>query len=281
MSEKIILITGATSGIGKVAAHAVAANGWYVVLAGRDTQKSRDTAGQIRAATGNEKVDFMTADLSSLKEVRRLAREFNERYSRLDVLVNNAGAYFASRETSVDGYEKTFALNHLAPFLLTNLLLAALARSPSPRVVTTSSAAHQAGRLNFDDLQSSTRYPGLGWTAYANSKLANVFFTYELARRSNGYKYTANTFHPGFVASGFGRNNHGLIGLGVRLSQLLALSPEKGAETLVYLASSSEVEGITGKYFSSKKETPSSQLSHDGETAQQLWEASEKLTGLK
>jgi NAD(P)-dependent dehydrogenase (short-subunit alcohol dehydrogenase family) len=211
-------------------------------------------------------------------EVRKLADAFRERYQRLDVLVNNAGAIFMSRQVSRDGLEMTFALNHLGYFLLTNLLLDLLIASAPARVVNVSSGAHLGGKINFADLQLERSYTGFG--AYSQSKLANVLFTYELARRLQGTGVTVNALHPGFVATNFGRSNGGLFDPLFRLIQRFgALTPEKGAETTVYLAVSPEVEGVTGKYFANCKPAASSALSNDETTARRLWEVSEQLTG--
>lgn len=277
MKNKVILVTGGTSGIGKVAATELARMGASVVIVGRNHGKTAAIVEEIRAQTDNIRVDGLVADLSSLAEVRKLAADFKKRYQRLDVLLNNAGAVFTQRQVSADGYEMTFALNHLNYFLLTNLLLDVLKASAPARIVNVSSGAHTGGRLDFSDLQSE-KYSS--WKAYSNSKLANVYFTYELARRLQGTGVTVNALHPGFVATNFGVSNGGFMQGIMKVAQLGAISPEKGAQTSIYLASSPEVEGVTGKYFSDKKETRSSAISYDEAIAAQLWDVSEKLTGL-
>jgi NAD(P)-dependent dehydrogenase (short-subunit alcohol dehydrogenase family) len=210
--------------------------------------------------------------------VRRLADDFKSHFSRLDVLVNNAGAVFLTRHESADEIEMTFGLNHLNYFLLTNLLLDMLIASAPARVVNVSSGAHNGARLNFDDLENKRGYNGM--RAYGQSKLANLLFTYELARRLEGKGVTANALHPGFVASNFAKNNLGILKPLMSLIQLGAISPEEGAQTSIYLASSPEVAGVTGKYFVKKKAVTSSTASYDEETARRLWDISARLTGL-
>jgi retinol dehydrogenase 12 len=279
MKDKVVLITGATNGIGKVAATELAKQGATVVIVGRSAEKTLATVKEIQEATGHQQqVDYLLADLSSMAEVRRLAAEFKKKYSRLDVLINNAGATFTTRQETVDGYEKTFATNHLSYFLLTTLLLDVLKASAPARIVNVASDAHSTGKINFDDLQSRNGYGAAGFRAYGTSKLANVLFTYELARRLEGTGVTANVIHPGFVASGFGANNGRLFsGVLKLLQRVAAITPEKGAETIIYLASSPEVEGITGKYWDKRKQISSSTASYNVETAKRLWEVSEQL----
>lgn len=280
IENKKVLITGGTDGIGKVTALELAKHGAHVILVGRNPQKTENTVRKIRRASGNEKVDYLLADLSEQNEVRRIAAEYRRRYDLLHVLINNAGAFFAKRELTGDGLEKTFALNHLAYFLLTNLLLDLLIKSAPARIINVSSAAHFGGRINFDDLNAEKGYNG--WGAYSNSKLMNVLFTFELARRLEGTGVTANCLHPGFVATQFGKNNGGLIRWGFDFAQQIgAISPQKGAETTIYLAVSPEVEAVTGKYFDQKRAVAPSRLSQDEETARRLWEVSLELTGLK
>jgi NAD(P)-dependent dehydrogenase (short-subunit alcohol dehydrogenase family) len=220
----------------------------------------------------------MLADLSVQAQVRRLAQEFKRRYSRLDVLINNAGGFFMKRQLSADGIEMTFALNYLSVFLLTSLLLDTLKASAPARIVNISSDAHRRARINFEDLELERKYSGFG--AYGQSKLAVALFTYELARRLEGTQVTVNALHPGFVATNLGRNNGWRIKLFAPLVKLMALSPEEGAETSIYLASSSEVAGITGKYFDKKKAVRSSLASYDETAARRLWEISAEMTGL-
>lgn len=276
---KVILVTGATSGIGLETARQLADMGAAVIGVGRNLEKSAAAAEQVRQESGNPQVEYLNADLSSQEQIRRLVEGFRSRYERLDVLVNNAGGFFNKYVETADGIELTFALNHLNYFLLTSLLLDLLIKSAPARVVNVSSDAHRNGRINFDDLEGKQHYNG--WRAYAQSKLANVLFTYELARRLEGTGVTANALHPGFVATGFGHNNRDLVGWGTRLAQRLAArTPEQGAQTSIYLAASLAEEGVTGKYFVDEKPVPSSPLSYDQSVARQLWEVSAAMTGL-
>jgi NAD(P)-dependent dehydrogenase (short-subunit alcohol dehydrogenase family) len=215
-----------------------------------------------------------------MSEVRRLAGEFKAKYPQLDVLINNAGAVFTKRLETVDGYEMTFALNHLSYFLLTNLLIDSLKSPPAARIVNVSSGAHTGGHIDFDDLQNKKGYGMQGFRAYSNSKLANVLFTYELARRLDGSTVTANALEPGVVATGFGHNNSGLLNWALSLFQFFSKTPAQGAETVVYLASSPEVQVVSGKYFADCKPVDSSADSKDPAIAKRLWEESVKLTGL-
>ena len=215
-----------------------------------------------------------------MAEVRRAAAEFNARHNHLDVLVNNAGAMFTQRQETVDGYELTFSLNHLAYFLLTNLLLDTIKSSAPARIVNVSSDVHKGAKLNFDDLQHQQSYGMGGINVYGESKLANILFTYELSRRLQGTGVTVNTLHPGVVRTGFGRNNSGLIRLIMPVIQRFGISEEQGAQTSIYLASSPEVEGVTGKYFDKSKAIPSSPESYDESAQKRLWTVSEELTGL-
>ena len=280
MNNKIVMISGATAGIGAVAAREFACLGATVVGVGRNPEKCTATAANIQDETGNRRVEYLVADLSSQAQVRQLAAVFTAKYTRLDVLVNNAGAYFSKRQESIDGIEMTLALNHLNYFLLTNLLVDTLKASAPARIVSVSSNAHQVGHINFADIEGRRRY--LSWPAYGQSKLANVLFTYELARRLDGGGVTATTMHPGFVASNFGHNNQDLMGWGTRLAQKIAgHSPEQGAHTMIYLASSPEVEGVTGKYFVDEKAVPSSPATYDEGTARCLWELSAAMTSPK
>jgi retinol dehydrogenase-12 len=275
MQGKICLVTGATSGIGLVTAQALAQQGATVVVAGRNPERGAATVRRMRQASGNSAVELLMADLSVQTQVRQLAEAFLRRFARLDVLVNNAGAIFSRRRLSPDGIEMTFALNHLGYFLLTNLLLGTLKASAPARIINVSSDAHRRAGINFADLQGQHRYSG--WRAYCQSKLANLLFTYELARRLEGTGVTANAMHPGFVATGFGRNNRGLFALLIRLAQLTALSPEQGAETLIYMATSPELESTTGTYFVKKRSVTSSRESYDQTAAQRLWQLSVEM----
>lgn len=280
MEGKVVLVTGATNGIGRVAARELARMGAHVIVVGRSQARIDETIGEIKQQTGSSKIDSLKADLSSMAAIRRLTEDFMARYDRLDVLVNNAGAFFQKRQESVDGFEMTFAVNHLNYFLLTNLLLDVLQASAPARIVNVSSDAHIGGPLKLDDLQSRQSYGGSGFLAYGQSKLANILFTYELARRLAGTGVTANALHPGFVATGFGKNNSGFMRLAMSVMQLFALTPEQGADTIIYLASAPEVEGVSGQYFEKRKAKSSSPHSYDEDAARRLWEISEKLTTL-
>ena len=280
MKNKIALITGATAGIGKETALGIAKTGAKVVLIGRSKAKCEEVAEEIKRAANNENIEFLVADLFSLAEIRQVADEFKSKYDRLDILVNNAGAIFDKREVTVDGFEKTFALNHLSYFLLTNLLLDVIKQSEPARIVSVSSVAHTfASKIDFDDLQFERRSYS-GFSVYGASKLMNILFTYELARRLKDTKITANCLHPGGVATNFGDNTGGFLKMFVWLfKNTFAISSAKGAETSVYLATSPEVENVTGKYFDSKKTKDSSKISHDENLQKRLWEVSEKIVG--
>lgn len=277
MRGKVCVVTGATSGIGYVTARELARRGASVTLVGRNPDRTALCVGSIRRETGSDAVDSLLADLSSMERVRALAEAVRARHQRLDVLVNNAGAVFLTRHTTVDGFEMTFALNHLAPFLLTNLLLDLLRASAPARIVTTASVAHVGAKIDFDDPNyQHHRYSA--WGAYGRSKLANILFTYELARRLEGSNATANAFHPGFVATGFARSGP-LMDVVMTLARPMMVSAEEGARTQIYLASSPEVEGVTGQYFVKEHPTRSSKESYSVESQRRLWEISEELTG--
>src|SRR5215207_538723 len=278
MGEKVCLITGATSGIGKATAMGLANMGASVVMVGRDRGKGEAAMAEIKEKSPNASVDLMLADVSSQEEIRRLADHFKEAYPRLDVLINNAGVIRSKRITTADGIEMTFAVNHLAYFLLTNLLLDVLKASAPSRIVNVSSGAQSNGTIDFDDLQGQKGYKGA--KAYSQSKLANVLFTYELARRLEGTGVTANCLHPGVVRTNFGSGVSGVFGFIVRAWRPLMISPEKGAETSIYLASSPEVESLSSRYFVKKAEARSSDVSYDERLARRLWEVSAELTNL-
>ena len=279
MKNKTCLITGATSGIGQATAMALAKRGMTVFAAGRDEERCQKTVAHIQRETGNFHVDYLLADLSVQAQVRQLAADFKARYERLDVLVNNAGAIFLRRQLSADGIEMTFAVNHLAYFLLTNLLLDTLKTSAPARVVNVASNSHYGKHLDFDNLQLKRGYNPM--RAYGRSKLCNLYFTYELARRLEGSGVTVNAMHPGFVATNMGSNNGRLVRFFLPLIHRNSLTPEQGASTAVYLASSPDVEGVTGKYFVREREVESDPVSYDETAASKLWEVSEEMTGLK
>ena len=279
MAGKTVLVTGGTGGIGKATAIGLARLGARVGIVGRDATRAEAAASDIRSTSGNPAVDVFTADLSSQAEVRRLAAEVLEAYPRLDVLVNNVGGYWAHRHVTADGLEHTFALNHLAPFLLTNLLLERLEASAPARVVTVSSGAQSMGRIDFDDLQGAQKYSGQ--QAYNQSKLANVMFTYELARRLDGTGVTATVLHPGVTRTDFGAEDQAAYFAWMSgLSKPFMKTPARGAETPIFLASSPEVEGVTGRYFANRKPKESNKRSYDVEAAARLWRVSADLVGL-
>ncbi|MFY9821319.1 MAG: SDR family oxidoreductase [Thermoanaerobaculia bacterium] len=277
MQGKTCLVTGATSGIGRATALSLARQGALVVIAGRDAARTQDTVASIREEAGNRQVESLLADFSSLAEVRRLAAEFRARHSRLDVLVNNAGASFMEREMTVDGFEKTWAVNHLANFLLTLELLDLLKASAPARIVNVSSAVHAGRTLDLDRIEEEKSY---GIRGYGQSKLANVLFTYALARRLAGTGVTANCLHPGVVSTGLVKTEgRPVIKVLLALLRPFLNSPEKGAATSIYLASSPEVEGVSGKYFVKCKAVPSSPVSYDEALQEGLWELSLRQMG--
>jgi len=275
MAGKTVLVTGGSSGIGRATAEGLTALGARVGIAGRDERRTRAAAQEIAAATGST-VDAFVADMSEQAQVRRLAAEVLDAYPRLDVLVNNVGGFWGTRRVTADGIEYTFAVNHLAPFLLTDLLLDRLKASAPARVVTVSSGAHAMGRLNFDDLHGERHYSGQ--TAYNQSKLANVAFTYELARRLEGTGVTATVLHPGVVRTGFAAEDPSpLWRFMLPLIRPMLKSPARGAATSIYLASAPEVEGVSGKYFANRKPRKTSKTSYDTAAAQRLWQVSADL----
>ena len=279
MTGKTVLITGGTGGIGKATAIGLAHLGARVGIVGRDATRAEAAAADIRAKSGNQAVDVFIADLSSRAEVRRLAAEVLGAYPRLDVLVNNVGGFWAHRHVTADGLEHTFALNHLASFLLTNLLLDRLKASAPARVVTVSSGAQSMGRIDFDDLQGAHNYSGQ--TAYNQSKLANVMFTYELARRLEGSGVTATVLHPGVTRTNFGAEDQArYFAMMSGLARRFMKSPAAGAATPIYLAASSEVAGVSGRYFANRKAKESSKASYDTRAAARLWQVSSDLVGL-
>jgi NAD(P)-dependent dehydrogenase (short-subunit alcohol dehydrogenase family) len=277
MEGKVCLVTGATSGIGMVAAAALAAMGAEVVITGRDREKAETALKRIRSQANRHAVNYLLADFSDLDQVRDLAAEFNSHYSQLDVLVNNAGTFLNSRKRTEYGVEKTFLVNHLAPFLLTNLLIDKILYSRPARIINVSSEAHKYGTLDFDDLEFEQGYAGM--KAYARSKLANILFTYELARRMSGKEITVNALHPGHVATDIWKTNFSVFGPLLKwLMGLFALTPEQGADNTIYLASSPEVAGESGKYFIKREPVQSSPTTYNLEIAERLWQVSEELT---
>jgi len=278
MRDKICLVTGATSGIGAATALGLARLGATVVILGRSAGKGAREVRRMRRLTGNGSVDFLVADLSVQGDIRRVSREFEDRYDHLDVLVNNAGGYFRERQLSADGLEMTFALNHLGYFLLTNLLLKSLQASAAPRVVNVASEDHRSGRIEFDDLMAERHYDRRA--AYAQSKLANLLFTYELARRMQGTGLTANALCPGSVRTNLGANNGWLRKQVARLLERGRISAEDASDTPIYLASSPELEGVSGQCFFKRKVCRTSDASINEKDAERLWRVSEALTRL-
>jgi NAD(P)-dependent dehydrogenase (short-subunit alcohol dehydrogenase family) len=279
MTGKLVVITGGNAGIGKETAVGLASKGAHIVLTSRDAARGADAVTEIKQRSGNDKVDEMMLDLASLASVRAFAAAFLDRYDRLDVLIDNAGLVLASRRVTEDGNEMTFQVNHLGHFLLTELLRDRLIASAPSRVIVVASDAHKSARhgLDFDDLQSAHRYRSFG--VYGKTKLANILFTRELARRLAGTGVTVNSVHPGFVASRFGRDGDtGLIGkLMMPLARPFALNATQGAQTSIYLASDPAVEGITGAYWVKSAPVEPSDAALDDDAARKLWDISEQL----
>lgn len=272
--DKVALVTGASSGIGLETAVGLAQRGARVVMTGRDSRRSQEARTEVVKRSGNDSVELFVADFARLSEVRRLAQEVRARTDRLHILVNNAGLYSRARRITDDGHELTFAVNHLAPFLLTNLLLDLLQAGAPARIVNVASAAHRWSHLDLDDLTMERGYRPR--EAYGRSKLANVLFTRELARRLTGTGVTANALHPGVVRTGIGRGGWRVFTSPLRWA---FLSPHRGARTTLYLASSPEVEGVTGQYFARRRKARPSRAAQDDGVAQELWKASEALVG--
>jgi NAD(P)-dependent dehydrogenase (short-subunit alcohol dehydrogenase family) len=276
MAGKTVVITGATSGIGEVAADRLATKGERIVFIARDRARAEETLKHLHAISDGAGHSVHYADLSRLSEMKRVAAEIARSEPRIDILINNAGAMFNARKVTEDGLEKTFALNHMAYFVLSNLLLPNL--GAGGRIVSTASDAHSGAKLDFSDLQSSHHYGG--FAVYGRSKLCNILFTRELARRLNGTGMTANCFHPGFVATRFGDQSGGVLSLGIRAAKTFALTPEQGSATMVYLATSPDVAEVSGRYFvKCKPATPSREAQNDA-AARRLWDISAKLSGV-
>ena len=268
MAGKTVLVTGATGGIGKVAARTLAGLGARVVIVGRSQSKTAEVAREIAAAS------FIVADLSVMAEVRRAAAQFRDQEGRLDVLLNNAGAVVSKRQETPEGTEMTWALNHLNYFLLTQELARLLKSTPEARVVSVSSSAHSSGKMRWDDLEFRRGYNS--FAAYGQSKLANILFTRELSRRLQGTGVSANALHPGFVRTGFGHNNGGMMSRIIGLMGVFAISEEQGAQTSIYLAGSPDVEGVSGRYFANQKEARPAPQALDDAAAARLWAVSEE-----
>ncbi len=277
MLGKICLITGANSGIGFETALGLAEMGASVVMACRNETKGKEAQERIKTKTGNVSVDLMTVDLSSQNSIRTFAGDFKERYKSLNILINNAGGINSKKKMTEEGYEVTFAVNYLAPFLLTNLLIPVLKKGAPSRIINVSSEAHFFGKIDFKNFQGEKGYNVM--SSYANAKLALILFTNELAGRLEGSGITVNSLHPGFVSSNFGKSEGLVYKVGISLLKPFTISSVKGAATSIYLASSPEVEAVTGKYFDKSNERSSSGRSYDVETSKKLWEISEKMTG--
>ncbi len=280
MENKVVLITGATDGIGRATAVELARRGARVVVVGRDSEKGSSVVAAMRAETSNQDVSFLRADLSRQSDIRSLARSFTEQFDRIDVLLNNVGGAFGTRKLSVDGIEMTFALNHLAPFLLTRLLLDHLQATPGSRIVNVASAAHRGVTLDFDDVESKNNFKGL--RSYRRSKLCNLLFTYELARRLGPAGPTVNALHPGFVRTHLGQSATDNNLFWRMLARLIfrftfAIDVNEGAKTSIHLATSPDLSNVTGKYFVKEREARSSAQSADAEAARHLWEISETM----
>lgn len=277
MDGKTVLVTGASRGIGKETALSLAKLGARVVMVCRESLEAHEAYNTIAKANGKDHVDLMIADLSSMQSIRKVATEFKKKYSNLHVLINNAGAYSSKLRITQDGYELTFATNHLAPFLLSELLLDISRASAPARIINVSSTMHKGAKVDFDNLKGEKRYSG--YNAYSVSKLFNILFTYELARRLEQSGVTANCLHPGSVNTGITRGGNLFIRIGAKLIIPTMISPAKGAQTSIYLASSPEVAGVTGRYFVDCKPVQSSPVSNDEALAKRVWELSERLTG--
>jgi len=275
MNGKVCLVTGATDGIGKVSARVLAEKGAKVIIVGRNPEKSATVLAELKSSSGNENIDLLMADLAVMQEVRDLAEQVISHYDRLDILLNNAGGYFAKHELTSDGLERTFALNHMSYFLLTNKLMELLKSSAPARIVNVSSDAHYGIDMEFENLNGEQEYKA--WKAYQKSKLANVLFTYELLKKVPA-DITVNCLHPGFVATNFGHNNGGFFGPVLKIAQRIsAIDPEEGAKTSIFLCSAPEVKGVSGKYFYKCQPNTSSRESRNMDTGKRLWQISSDI----
>ncbi|RKH21070.1 SDR family oxidoreductase [Corallococcus sp. CA047B] len=281
LDGKVCLITGATGGIGQETAKALARLGATLVLSGRDEARTAATVAAVREAAPQARVESLLADLSSLASVRALAQAFRERHQRLDILINNAGLIIDRRQVTVDGYEATFATNHLSHFLLTHLLRDLLVASGPARIINVSSFGHAFANTDFLDDPQTANQPYRPIQVYGNAKLSNILFTKGLAKRLAGTQVTANALHPGAVRTGFGHNSQGIFRHLVKLGAPFMISPEKGARTSVYLAASPEVAGVSGEYFNKCRKAKPSSAARDEALAERLWQVSEQLTGVK
>lgn len=277
MSEKIIVITGATEGIGKSTALLLAKQNHHVIIIGRNEIKTKSVRNELIETTKNNKIDYLICDLSSLEDVKKLSEKIKKQYPRIDVLINNAGLSLTERTLSKDGYEMTFAVNHLAHFLLTNLLIELLDKSEQGRIVVLSSSVYSNAKFNPDDLQSEKNYSMM--PVYMNSKLLNLYFALELSERLKNTNITVNAVHPGVVKTKLDRDFKGLLSIIFSIVKpLFFISPEKGAEGSVYLATSNDVNSVTGKYFSGKKQQEIKGIGNNTENRKKLWQISESMT---
>lgn len=276
MKDKIVLVTGANSGMGKATCIEIAKLGAKVIMVCRDKQRGIEALEEVKEKSNNPSVELMFCDLGSIKEIKELTKEFKRKFEKLDILINNAGVILPGKHRTKDGLELQFGVNHLGHFFLTKELLDLIKKSPSGRIINVASGAHKIGRIYFEDINLDKNYTL--WRAYAQSKLANILFTYELARKLKGTNVTANCLHPGAVATNMGINRK--TGFGTLITKTLKpffQTPREGAGTAIYLATSSEVQGITGKYFYKKKPIKSSMLSYDEHLAEKLWQFSEEI----
>jgi NAD(P)-dependent dehydrogenase (short-subunit alcohol dehydrogenase family) len=278
MKDKVVVVTGATSGIGEVAADRLAQKGARIVFVARDRERGEAARKHFRAIAGQSDHTVHYADLTKLADQKRVAKEIADSEPQIDVLINNAGAMFGSRQVTEDGLEKTFALNHMSYFTVTNILLDRLKATPGARIVSTASGAHVGNKLNFDDLQSEKSYSP--FAVYGRSKLMNILFTRELAKRLAGTGVTANCLHPGFVGTRFGDESGGLMSWVIKLGKNFALTPEQGAETIIYLASSDDAAGKSGGYYDKKQLTAPSRAAQSDADAKRLWDISAKIAGM-
>jgi len=279
MSGRVVVVTGATAGIGFEAARAMAARGARVIITARDPTKGAKSVAALKRLAGNDQVEVVLVDFASMAAIRDASVDIHKRTGRIDVLLNNAGAVYTDRQLSTDGLELTFATNHIGYFLFTQLLLDVLKKSAPARIVNVASAAHRAaiGGVTFDDLERKRGYQG--FRVYGESKLMNILFTRELAKRLQGTGVTVNALHPGVIASGFGQNNKGLLGFATRhLSKYVSATPAQGAQTSIYLCTSPEVAGVTGRYFANAKEAKPTKYGVDDDAARRLWDISERIT---
>jgi retinol dehydrogenase-12 len=277
MKGKRVVLTGASRGIGRETALALGKMGADLSLIVRDPERGKAVADEVRALGGGGDVEVFVADLSSMADVRRAGAEVLAKHDRIDVLINNAGALLMDRQLTKDGYEATFATNHLGDFLLTKVLEGAVKKAPAGRIVNVASEAHHRGSIHFDDLMGEKKYTG--WFAYSASKLANILFTAELARRLEGTSVTTNSLHPGVIASGFARNNQGLVGFLAKLASPFLMSSEDGAKTTIFLATDPSVATTSGLYFAKSKPKTPSREARDASVAKRLWDVSEELVG--